>query len=221
MSQDLLPAVEIEPREPARAAVIWLHGLGADGHDFEPIVPALGLDGRGIRFVFPHAPRIPVTINMGMVMPAWYDIRNLEVGKRVADGGVEQSAGKISALVEREVARGIPAEKIVLAGFSQGGAMALYVALRHPERLAGVLALSCYLVDADTLPAEASDANKATPILQLHGRNDPMVTLDIARRSRDRLRELGYAVEWQDYAMAHEVCLEEVQRIGRWIADRL
>ena len=221
MTDDLLSAIEITPDEPVRATVIWLHGLGADGSDFEPIVPALGLEGQGVRFVFPNAPRIAVTINAGMVMPAWYDIRSVDLERRVDDDGVRSSAAKVSALIDRENARGIPSKKIVLAGFSQGGAMALQVGPRHPQALAGILALSCYLVDADTLEAERSDANQATPILQIHGSNDPMVRVDSAESARDRMQELGYSVEWKTYPIGHEVCLEEVQAIGAWLGQRL
>lgn len=221
MTQEDLSTVEIAPQGPVRASVIWLHGLGADGHDFEPIVPALGLDGHGVRFVFPNAPQIPVSINMGAVMPAWYDIRSIDLGRRVDEGGVRSSATKISALLERENARGIPWEKIVLAGFSQGGAMALHVGLRHPQKLAGLMALSCYLVDADTLEAEAAAANKGTPILQVHGTGDPMVPVQSGEAARDRLQQLGYSVAWHTYNMGHEVCLEEVQTIGAWLKQRL
>jgi phospholipase/carboxylesterase len=221
MSNEVLTSIEITPTEPVRAAVIWLHGLGADGSDFEPIVPALGLEGQGVRFVFPNAPKIPVTINAGMVMPAWYDIRSIDLGRQVDEDAVRTSAAQISALIERENARGIPSDRILLAGFSQGGAMALHVGLRHPHALAGILALSCYLVNADTLEAEGADANKSTQVLQIHGSNDPMVRLDSAEASRDRLQELGYGVEWKTYPMGHEVCLEEVKVIGGWLGERL
>ena len=222
METSLLSCVELHPDGPARAAVIWLHGLGADGHDFEPIVPYLGLDASlGIRFVFPHAPRRPVTINDGMVMPAWYDIRALSLHREVDERGVEESAAHVRALVEREVERGIPASRIVLAGFSQGGAIALYVALRYPEPLAGILALSTYLVCDDSLAAEISEANRRTPIFQAHGTADPMVQPEAGLSARDRLIELGCAVEWKTYPMGHEIHPDEIRDIGAALTARL
>jgi len=218
----LLPCVEIEPRAgTADASVVWLHGLGADGHDFEPIVPELGLppDHR-IWFVFPHAPRIPVTLNMGMVMPAWYDITSLESRGTDADG-VRRSAAHTEALLAREKERGVPASRIVLAGFSQGGAIALYTGLRHAERLAGVLALSTYLVVADRLDEERSDANRDVPILQCHGSYDPMVPERLGRAACERLRALGYEVAYETYPMQHQVCLEEIRLVGTWLRERL
>ncbi len=212
---DLLPAVEIEPRQRASAAVIWLHGLGADGHDFEPIVPLLGLDPElAVRFVLPHAPRQPVTINAGMAMPAWYDIRALTLEREVDEAGVRESADRITALIARENERGIPCSRIVLIGFSQGGAMALHVGLRHPERLAGILALSSYLTCDGSLATERSLANLGLPIFQAHGTGDPMVPLDYGRRTRDRLSELGYPVEWKTYPMGHEVHPDEIRDIA-------
>jgi phospholipase/carboxylesterase len=217
-SPELLPRVEVEPAGPARAAVIWLHGLGADGHDFEPIVPYLGIDpARGVRFVFPHAPRRAVTINMGMIMPAWYDIRGAEFQRDEDEAGILQSAEQVRALIEREVARGIPRERIVMAGFSQGGAVALHVALREPERLAGVMALSTYLVLEDSLQREASEVNRDVPIFQAHGSADPLVALERGERARARLTELGYAIEWHTYPMGHEVCPDEIRDIGAWL----
>jgi phospholipase/carboxylesterase len=216
-----LPAVELEPASPARFAVIWLHGLGADGHDFPPIVPELGLDpGLAIRWVFPHAPAIPVTINGGLVMPAWYDIRALDLERRHDEEGIRRSAAQVVALVEREVERGVPSERIVLAGFSQGGAIATHVALRHPEPLAGLVGLSTYLVLADELERERSAANQRIPIFQAHGTLDPMVVYERGRSSRDRLRALGYEVEWHEFPMEHQVCLEEIEALGRWLARR-
>jgi phospholipase/carboxylesterase len=166
-SEQLLPCVELDPPEsvgPARAAVIWLHGLGADGHDFVPIVPALGLpEELAVRFVFPHAPKIPVSINMGFVMPAWYDIGDIDLEKRHDQVGVRRSAQAVTRLIERENARGVPSERIVLAGFSQGGAIALFTGVRHPQKLAGLIGLSTYMVLGDSLAAEAGAANRDTP----------------------------------------------------------
>ena len=168
MSEDYLPCLEQNPHEPAVASVIWMHGLGADGHDFAPIPPHLGLPAdMPVRFVFPHAPKIPVTLNMGFVMPAWYDIASLEEHGQ-DEAGIRRSCERIRRLIEREVERGVPPSKIVLAGFSQGGAMALFTALRYPERLAGIMALSAYLLLADNLAQEASEANRDVPIFQAH-----------------------------------------------------
>jgi phospholipase/carboxylesterase len=219
---DVLPAVEIEPDVPARHAVIWLHGLGADGHDFPPIVPELGLEGAlAIRWVFPHAPAIPVTINGGMVMPAWYDIRTLDFHQRHDEQGIRRSAAHLTRLIERENERGVPCERILLAGFSQGGAIAIHTALRHPEPLAGVIGLSTYLVLHDKLEAERSDANRTLPVFMAHGTLDPMVAHDRGEASRERLRALGYSVEWHEYPMMHQVCLEEIRDLGGWITQRL
>lgn len=215
----LLDCVVLEPGRPADAAVIWLHGLGASGHDFPPVVAELGLpEDHAVRFVFPHAPQIPVTINGGMVMPAWYDILNMDFDqRRVDEDGVRASAARLEDLVARERDRGIPAARTVLAGFSQGGAIALHAGLRHPERLAGVLALSTYLaVDGDAEDERAA-SNLDVPILQCHGSQDPMVPMTKGEAARDRLRELGYEVEWEDYPMQHQVCMEEIERIGAWL----
>lgn len=223
MPKEFLDAVQIDPPGgKARASVVWLHGLGADGHDFESIVPHLGLDpDLGVRFVFPHAPAIAVTLNHGMVMPAWYDIAELDLRRRHDEAGVRRSAAQIRALLGRENNRGVPSERIVLAGFSQGGAVALFEGLRHPRRLAGILALSTYLVCEDALLAEAAPANADTPIFQAHGSFDPMVTLDRGEAARDRLLALGYAVHWESYPMEHQVCMEEIEAVGAWLAERL
>lgn len=219
----LLDCVVLEPGRPADAAVIWLHGLGASGHDFPPVVAELGLpEDHAVRFVFPHAPRIPVTINGGMVMPAWYDILNMDFDqRRVDEDGVRASAARLEDLVARERERGIPAARIVLAGFSQGGAIALHAGLRHPERLAGVLALSTYLAVDGDVGEERAAANRDVPILQCHGSQDPMVPMAKGEAARDRLRELGYGVEWEDYPMQHQVCMEEIERIGAWLRQVL
>ncbi len=203
------------------AAVIWLHGLGADANDFMPIVPMLGLDaGPGVRFVFPNAPVRPVTINGGMPMRAWFDIRELG-GRDIDEAGIRASAGTLDALIEREIRRGIDSSRIVLAGFSQGGVIALHSGLRQSRPLAGILALSTFLVLADSLPQEASDANRSIPIFMAHGHHDDMIPAARAMDSRDRLLQAGYPVAWHDYAMGHEVCIEEVNAIGAWLRERL
>ncbi len=222
MSEELLRCVEIEPPGgPATASVVWLHGLGASGHDFEPIVPELGLgpDHR-VRFVFPHAPVMPVTLNAGMRMPAWYDIKSL--GSRDDDEpGIQASAAHVERLLARERERGVPSSRTVVAGFSQGGAVALYAGLRHAERLAGLLVLSAYLLLADKLPGEAADVNRDVPILQCHGTRDPMVPESKGAAARDRLGALGYDVTYATWPMEHQVCLEEIELIGKWLRERL
>ncbi len=223
MTDDLLPALEIEPpQNPALTAVVWLHGLGADGYDFEPIVPHLGLDpALRTRFVFPHAPSIPVTINGGFVMPAWYDILSPNLGAPPDREGVRRSVEAITALLAHEQGRGVPAERIVLAGFSQGGAIALHLGLRYPKRLAGILALSTYLMDERATDVERTEANAATPIFQAHGAFDPMVAFARGRHSRDRLRAMGYDVRWAEYPMEHQVCEEEIADVGAWLNEVL
>jgi phospholipase/carboxylesterase len=216
---DLLETVEIDAPSP-QAAIVWMHGLGADGHDFAPIVPELRLPVP-VRFVFPHAPMRAVTINFGAVMRAWYDVRGAG-GQRREDGdGVRASQVQIEALIARERARGIAANRIVLAGFSQGGAMALHTALRHPERLAGVLALSCALPLADSLEAEAAPANRDVPIFMAHGTHDDMIPLARARGAHDVLVRLGFRVEWHQYPMPHAVCAEEIADISAWLSTVL
>ena len=212
---ELLDAIEIETAPAPTAAIIWLHGLGADGHDFEPIVPELDLpQSTAVRFIFPHAPVRPVTINGGARMRAWYDVT--PDGQQDA-GGIRASQAHVEALIARERTRGIAAGAIVLAGFSQGGAMALQTGLRHPERLAGILALSTYLPLPDTLAPEAGAANRDLPIFMAHGTQDPVIPLSWAKRSRDLLAGLGYAVEWHEYLMPHSVCAEEIADIGHWL----
>ena len=218
----LLEAVEIETGSSARAGVIWMHGLGADGHDFEPIVPELDLpDGLAVRFVFPHAPLRPVTINGGAVMRAWYDVTGLGGVRREDEQGVRASQRDIEALIEREKKRGLAAGQIVLAGFSQGGAMALQTGLRHPERLAGLIVLSSFLPLAEALAAEVSPANRDVPIFMAHGTHDPMIPLARGRESRDRLLALGYRVEWHEYPMPHSVCAEEIADLSTWLRSVL
>ncbi len=218
---ELLETIETETAPNPCAAVIWMHGLGADGNDFAPVVPEIRLtDLPGVRFVFPHAPLQAVTINNGYVMRAWYDVSfgDLEGRSRQADEqGVRASQAAIGRLIAREIARGIPARKIVVAGFSQGGAVALQTGLRYPERLAGVMALSTYLPLAASLQAEASAQNKGAPIFFAHGTNDAVIPLEMATRSRDALQEAGYDVIWREYAMQHSVCAEEIADIGTWL----
>jgi len=217
-----LETIELETGPRPAASVIWLHGLGADGHDFEPIVPELDLPPTpAVRFVFPHAPTMPVAINGGMVMRAWYDVYGLDGARREDEAGIRASQARVEALLAREKARGVSAARIVLAGFSQGGAVALQTGLRHAERLAGVLALSTYLPLAATLPAEASVANRDVPIFMAHGIHDPVIPIDRAIRSRDRLTEIGYAVEWREYPMPHSVCGEEIADVSVWLRARL
>ncbi len=213
----MLETVENEPATPARSAVIWMHGLGADGHDFEPIVPELELPpALAARFVFPHAPVQPIAINGGLPMRAWFDILGLGGDRPEDAAGVAASAQRIEALIAREQARGIPAERIVLAGFSQGGAMALHVGLRHAQKLAGIMALSCWLPLRAELAA-LNGANPRTPILMCHGSYDPMVPSVLGEHSRDLLQQAGYTVEWRAYPMQHQVCLEEIADISRWL----
>ena len=217
----LLESIEIETAPNPTVSIIWMHGLGADGNDFVPMVRELDLTGMPpIRFVFPHAPMQPVTINNGYVMRAWYDVSlaDLEGNSRRADEkGVRASQTAIGSLVEREIARGMASENIVLAGFSQGGAIALQTGLRCPQRLAGIMALSTYLPLAESLPQEAAAANAKTPIFMAHGTHDPVVPYAMGSGSRELLGKMGYNVEWHDYPMQHAVCLEELRDISAWL----
>ena len=221
METKLLERIEIETGASPTAAVIWMHGLGADGHDFEPIVPELGLPAAlRVRFIFPHAPVRPVTLNGGMAMRAWYDI--LELGGVREDGeGLRQSQAEVEALIANEAARGIAAGRIVLAGFSQGGAIAFQAGLRHPKRLAGIMALSTYLPLAGTVEAERHAANRDLPIFMAHGTMDPMISIGRAQQSRKMLEALGYPVEWREYPMAHSVCPQEIADISAWLVKVL
>jgi phospholipase/carboxylesterase len=217
-----LACVEVDPGRPARAAVVFLHGLGADGHDFEPVVPYLGLpEGHGVRFVFPHAPEIPVTINDGLVMRAWYDIEELDLMRRHDAAGIAASARRIEALLERERERGVPPERTVLAGFSQGGAMALHVGLRSPHRLAGILGLSCYLLLEDALPGELGPHAREAPLFLAHGTQDGVVPLARGRGAAERLSGLGCRVEWRTYPVEHGVHPQEVLDVGDWLCGVL
>lgn len=212
-----LPAVVIEPSSPADSVVIWLHGLGADGNDFAPLVPQLELPGdRAVRFVFPHAPKMPVTVNGGYVMPAWYDIRELSLDRKIDVDQLCRSAEAISQLIERELERGIDSRRIVLAGFSQGGAVAYQAALSFPKPLGGLLVLSSYLATAETL--EPHPANRALPILIQHGKQDPVVPEILGRRAADYLRGKGYELDYQTYDVEHGVCPAQIPALSRWLS---
>ena len=211
----MLETVVIEPEQPAQGAVIFLHGLGADGHDFEPIVPELGVDDLQLRFVFPHAPERPITINEGEPLRAWYDF--VPHSEHAGSDDIKASAHSIKALLQAQIDVGIPPERIMLAGFSQGGVMALEVGLRYEQRIAGIIALSTYLHDAATTEQERTDANLALPIFMGHGTADPMIPIMRAATSRENLIRLAYDIEWHDYPMGHQVCVEEIEDIARFI----
>ena len=218
-----LPAIEVETHDNPRYAVIWMHGLGADGSDFVPVVPELGLvDAPGVRFVFPHAPEIPVTCNGGYVMRAWYDIVSLDSSSREIDeAGIVHSRAAIRRLIARENRRGIPCARIFLAGFSQGGAVAYLTAMTHDEALAGVIALSTYSPCGELLARERTEVNRDIAIFAAHGRADDVVSPELGRRARDLLVRLGYRVDWHEYPMPHAVCLEEIHLLAGWLRDRL
>ena len=215
VSERLLETVEIETAPSPELAVIWLHGLGADGHDFEPIVPELGLEVP-TRFVFPHAPVRAVTINNGRRMRAWYDISGFSGAQEDAPG-VRASASAVARLVDREVERGVPAARIVLAGFSQGGAIALHLGLRENRRVGGIIALSTYLPLPATLPSEISAVSQGLPIFMAHGSADPVIPIELAEASRQALEREGCPVEWHVYPMAHSVCVDEIRGIAGWL----
>ncbi|PAV26411.1 phospholipase/carboxylesterase [Tamilnaduibacter salinus] len=215
-----LQAIEMETGANPDAAVIWLHGLGASGHDFEPVVPELKLpDSAAVRFIFPHAPTMPVTINGGMQMPAWHDIKSLDLERAVDEAQIRHSADLVREFIEQERERGVPSERIVLAGFSQGGAVAYELALSYPDRLAGLMALSSYFATNATI--QRSEANQGLPIRVYHGTQDPMVPEALGRHSESTLRELGYNVRYQTFPMDHSVCLEEIQDIGAFLREIL
>ncbi len=214
----MLPAIEVETGPNPTAAVIWLHGLGDDGHGWSEVVPALALPAAlPVRFLFPHAPTMPVTINNGFVMRAWYDIRDADLHARADISGVRRSQALLETMIAHERARGIAAARIVLAGFSQGGAIALYAGLRHREPLAGIVALSTYLIDAPGLAAEAAAANRGVPILMAHGSFDPVVRLAWAEQSRDALAAAGWGVEWHAYPMEHAAVPEEIAAVSAFL----
>jgi phospholipase/carboxylesterase len=219
---DLLECVELQTGPAPTASVVWLHGLGADGHDFPPIVPELRLPASlPVRFVFPHAPMRAVTVNMGMVMRAWYDIR-IEGNARTPDAGdLKQSEAQVRALIERERERGMPAARIVLAGFSQGGALTLHAGVRYPERLAGLIALSCSLPLAEAVPAEMAPAGRGMSVFAAHGRYDDVVPAARGRQARDVLAGLGYVVTWKEYPIPHSVSMEEIADVAAWLQAAL
>lgn len=222
----LLPALEVvlplgmKGEASPTASIIWLHGLGADGHDFANIVPELHLpDSLEVRFVFPHAPSIPVTINNGFVMPAWYDILEMDVGRKVDIAQLTRSAAAVHALIEREMERGVASHRIILAGFSQGGAVILHAALTCPHPLAGALSLSSYFPTSDTIVP--NEANRNLPILVCHGSRDPVVNESLGKKAEADLRAMGHPTEYRSYPMEHSVCLEQVRDISEWFQERL
>lgn len=217
MAGTLLECVEVETGPDPVASVIWLHGLGADGHDFEPIVPELVIPEIPVRFVFPHAPVRPVTLNAGFAMRAWYDIVGIDRSSPQDREGIAQSQADVGALIKRENVRGIATGSVVLAGFSQGGAVALFAGLRYPEKLAGIMGLSTYLPHSADTAAERSAANEATPVFLAHGSMDPVVMPSLGEDTRGLLEQLGYDVDWHSYPVAHGVCPEEVADIRIWL----
>ena len=217
----LIQHLELNTGANPKGSIIWMHGLGADCWDFVSIVKELGLpDDLPLRFIFPQAPTRPITINNGQVMPGWYDISMAELHRKPDEAGVRQSQTAIEQLIAREIERGIPADKIILAGFSQGGAIALQTGLRCREALGGIMALSTYLTLDDSLAAEATIANANIPILMAHGTQDPLIPLSLAVASRTKMEARGYKVEWREYPMPHSLCMEEVEDIGAWIQAR-
>jgi phospholipase/carboxylesterase len=217
----LLDSIQHVTGPEPRWSIVWLHGLGADGNDFAPIVPELIRPGwPALRFVFPHAPVRAVTINNGARMRAWYDIRNFEIDQRADEAGVRESIAQVDALISREVERGVPAERIILAGFSQGGAIALAAGVRRELALGGIVALSTYLPMASSTAAEATRPGLATPVFMAHGQLDPVVPEALGLRSRDALQALGVRIDWRSYAMPHSVCAEEIRDLGDWLQQR-
>jgi phospholipase/carboxylesterase len=217
---NLLPHITLETGKQPRHSIIWLHGLGADGNDFVPIVEELNLP-IAVRYIFPHAPQRPVTINGGFVMRAWYDIAGTTIDAQQDEAGIRDSLKAIEAFIAQEIARGIVPGRIILAGFSQGGAVVLHTALRHSIPLAGVLALSTYLPLSDRISSEARPETKVTPIFMAHGRGDPVVPFELGVVSREALIRLGYTVEWHEYTMQHSVCEQELRDIEIWLSERL
>lgn len=218
----MLETVTINPKSQHRASVIWLHGLGADGNDFVPIVPELGLpETLGVRFIFPHAPVRPVTLNNGMAMRAWYDIIGLDRDGPEDAPGIEAARTEVESLIQAENDLGIAANNIIVAGFSQGGAIALHTGLRHVQTLAGIMGLSTYLPLRNTLADEAAAANRDVDIFLAHGSQDPVLPQQLGELTRDTLQAQGYAPQWHSYPMAHQVCLEEIRAIGTWMQSVL
>ncbi|MCO4798565.1 MAG: carboxylesterase [Colwelliaceae bacterium] len=222
MSKTSLERITIEPKISATSCVIWLHGLGDSGEGFAPIVPMLGLpQNHSIRFIFPHAPEQPVTINQGYVMRSWYDIKSMDLHNRADMKGVLESEQLVHSLIQEQIDSGISAENIVLAGFSQGGVVSLFTGLRYPKKLAGILALSCYLPQADTLPDTLSSENLETPILQNHGEQDDVVPVSAGKLAHQLLKSANYQVEWQSYNMPHSVLPEQLADIAKWLKKLL
>jgi phospholipase/carboxylesterase len=222
MSEHALPYVEVNPKSNAKATVIWLHGLGDSGNGFAPIVPDLKLpDELGIRFVFPHAPTRPVTINNGMSMRAWYDITSLDFTNRADSQGVKESSALVADLIEKEIAQGIPADKIVLAGFSQGGVIALNLGTRYEKTLAGIMSMSSYMSEPEKLSGEAHAANKNTPVLVAHGTHDDVVPIFMGNAAFKVLESNGYKVTWHEYPMQHNVCMQQLHDISSWLQEKL
>lgn len=216
-----LETIEHETAPQPRHAVIWLHGLGADGNDFAPIVPQLlRSNWPAIRFVFPHAPMRAITINAGMRMRAWYDIGGFDLASKQDEAGIRESIAQIETLIEREARRGIDGRHVILAGFSQGGAIALAAGLRHAQALSGIVALSTYLPIAQIIAAERNHANTSVPIFMAHGRFDPVVPQQLGESSRDHLRNFGHPVDWHSYPMAHQVCPQEIADMADWLDTR-
>ncbi|MDD1627452.1 MAG: carboxylesterase [Methylococcaceae bacterium] len=218
MNSDHLSTIEIQPKSAHKYSIIWLHGLGADGHDFEGIVPELHLIAESnIHFIFPNAPIQPVTINGGMTMRAWYDILEMSLKHKVDINGIYQSEGLLGQLIQQEIDKGIPSKNILLAGFSQGGVIALHTGLRYPHKLAGIIALSAYLPTIDQLSTERSATNNATPIFMAHGIIDPVVAIESGKAAFDTLKSMEYNIEWHDYLMEHSLCIEEIEHISAFI----
>ena len=218
MAEELLEFIQRDTGSNPRFAVIWLHGLGADGHDFEPIVPELGLS-TPVRFIFPHAPMQPVTVNGGMVMRAWYDIKAADIDAEVDTAGINQSAAHLRRLIQATVDSGIPAERIILAGFSQGGVIALHTGLLHEEGFAGIIALSTYVAIPDAIERSSARANRDVPIFMAHGRFDPIIPFSLAEQSRDFLLDQGYPVQWHGYPMEHSVHPDEIHQLAEWLGN--
>lgn len=222
MADALLPYVEVNPDKKPDSVVIWLHGLGDSGNGFAPIVPQLALpDSMSVRFVFPHAPIIPVTINGGMEMRAWYDIKSLSFEDRADMEGVQRSAAQVEQLIQQEIDSGIPADRVVLAGFSQGGVISYYLGLRFPHKLAGILTLSTYMCDHDQSRTGWSDINKTTPIFASHGAYDEMVPIALGKAAYTNLSEAGFKVRWEQYPMQHNVHMSQIKDVAKWLQERL
>jgi phospholipase/carboxylesterase len=217
---DILPHIVLDRGQAPRHSIIWLHGLGADGGDFVGVAEEMNLPV-AMRYIFPHAPKHPVTINGGFVMPSWYDIADIDIGAKQDAAGIHASQKEIEKFIAQEKLRGIAAENIFLAGFSQGGAIALHTGLRHPARLGGILALSTYLPLADTLSKEVSLSAKNTPVFFAHGRHDPVVPYNLGKQSADKLQQHGYQIDWHEYAMPHSVCTDEISDIEHWLTQKL